>query len=49
MVQANQKTEDTYSEAETETRREATLKKLLSTPPKPRKSSKVKGKESQPK
>tara|TARA_R110000824_G_scaffold11585_6_gene50733 strand:+ start:2939 stop:3091 length:153 start_codon:yes stop_codon:yes gene_type:complete len=41
--------DDTYSEAETEARREATLKILLSTPPKPRDISKGKGEESQEK
>jgi len=49
MTKPNQKTDDAYSEAEADARREATLKKLLSTPPKPRKYSKAKGKESQPK
>ena len=39
--------EVSYSEAETVARREAALKKnLLSTPPKPHKASKGKGKES---
>jgi len=38
----DQKEDDTYSEAETEARREATLKKLLSTPPKPLKTVKKK-------
>jgi len=32
---------ETYSKAETEARREATLKKLLSTPPKPRKAGRA--------
>lgn len=41
-----QKQDDTYSEAETEARREATLKTLLATPPKPHKASKGKGRES---
>lgn len=48
MTNTNQK-DDTYSEAETEARRKATLKTLLSTPPKPRNTSKGKGKESQSK
>jgi hypothetical protein len=39
MTNSDQKNE-TYSEAETEARREATLKKLLSTPPKPHKTKK---------
>jgi len=43
------KKDETYSEAETEARREATLKKLLSTPPKPRNTSKGTGKESRKK
>jgi len=33
------KESDTYSEAETEARREATLKQLLATPPKPHKNT----------
>jgi hypothetical protein len=37
MTLPNQK-DDTYSEAETDARREATLKNLLSTPPQPRKA-----------
>tara|TARA_R110002050_G_scaffold273199_1_gene417245 strand:+ start:118 stop:390 length:273 start_codon:yes stop_codon:yes gene_type:complete len=41
--------DDTYPEPEVEARREATLKTLLSTPPKPLDTSKGKGKESQSK
>jgi len=43
------KQDETYSEAETEARREAALKKLLATPPKPHKGSNKKAKESQSK
>ena len=46
---ANTKEEETYSEAETEARREAALKQLLAMPPKPHKASKAKGKESRKK
>lgn len=38
--------DDTYSEAETDARREAALKRILTTPPKPRTPSQAKGKES---
>ena len=38
MTKPDQKEDDTYSEAETDARREAVLKNILSTPPKPRKS-----------
>ena len=38
--------EETYSEAETEARREAALKRMLATPPKPHTASKGKRKES---
>jgi len=48
MPKTNQKSE-TYSEAETEARREAALKRMLATPHKPHKDSKVKGRESQSK
>jgi hypothetical protein len=41
--------DDTYSEAETDVRREAILKRVLATPPKQHKPSKVKGRESQSK
>lgn len=41
--------DETYSETETEARREAALKRLLATPPKPHKASKGKGKESRKK
>lgn len=37
---------DTYSEVETDARREAILTRVLATPPKPQKASKVKGRES---
>lgn len=37
---------DTYSEAETEARREAALKRMLATPHKPRKASGKRRKES---
>ncbi len=40
---------ETYSEAETEARREAALKQLLATPHKPHKVSKGRGKESRKK
>ncbi len=40
------KTDETYTETETEARREATLKQLLATPPKPHKTKRGKGKES---
>jgi len=43
MKNSDQK-DETYSEAETEARREATLKKLLETPPKPHKAKKRKPK-----
>lgn len=43
------KPEDTYSEAETVARREATLRTLLATPPKPHGDSKPKVKKSQEK
>lgn len=46
---ANPNQSDTYSEAETDARREATLKRMLATPPKPHKASKVGRRESQPK
>lgn len=48
MTDTNHKN-DTYSEAETEARREAALKNLLATPPKPHKASKKGGKESRQK
>ncbi|WP_425230026.1 hypothetical protein [Sphingomonas sp.] len=41
--------EETYSEAETDARREAILKAVLATRPKPHKASKAKGRESQSK
>jgi hypothetical protein len=37
MSDTNQKQDDTYSEAETAARAEATLKRMLATPPKPHK------------
>jgi hypothetical protein len=40
---------DTYSEAETEARREAALKRMLATPHKPHKASRGKRQESQSK
>ncbi len=41
--------DETYSEAETEARAKATLKRMLATPHRPHKDSKVGGRESQPK
>ena len=46
MSKPNQKTDDTYSKAETEARREAALKRMLATPHKPHRTSKGKRKES---
>jgi len=40
MTKPDQKEDDTYTEAETDARREAVLKNILSTPPKPLKDSK---------
>ncbi len=41
--------QDTYSEEETERRREAILKRMLNTPPQPRKGSKPKADAGKPK
>jgi hypothetical protein len=41
--------EETYSEAETEARREAALRNMFATPHKPRRDSKKDGKESRTK
>lgn len=49
MPGAKQKQDDTYTDAETAVRREALLKKVLATPPKPHEPSKDKAKESRPK
>jgi hypothetical protein len=38
MANTDQKTDETYSEAETATRAEATLKRMLATPHKPHKA-----------
>ena len=46
MPNADQKQDDTYSEAETAARAEATLKRMLATPHKPHSASKGKRKES---
>ncbi|MFC4290975.1 hypothetical protein ACFOWX_00915 [Sphingorhabdus arenilitoris] len=45
MTDTDQK-DETYTEAETEARREAALKRMLATPHKPHKASKGKRKES---
>jgi hypothetical protein len=45
----NQSKDETYSEAETEARREAALRNMLATPHKPHKASKKGGKESREK
>lgn len=49
MTDTDQKKEDTYPEAETAARAEATLKRMLTTPPKPHKASKIGRRESQSK
>lgn len=49
MRDNNPKPDDTYSEAETAARAEAALKRMLATPPKPHKDSKVGRRESQSK
>ena len=46
MKNPNEKRTETYSEAETEARREAALKKLLATPHKPLKAKSKKRRES---
>jgi len=48
MSNTDQKLDDTYSEAETKARAEAALKRMLATPHKPHKDSKVGSRESQP-
>lgn len=49
MCADQKENDDAYSEAETDSRREALLKKVLATPPKPHEPSKAKRGESQPK
>ena len=49
MKTANQKETESYSEAETEARREAALKTMFATPHKPHVASKKGGKESRAK
>jgi len=46
MSKADQKQNETYSEAEAKAREEANLKRLLATPPKPHIATKGKRKES---
>lgn len=41
MTSTNQKQDDTYSDKETAARADAALKRMLATPPKPHKDSKV--------
>lgn len=41
MPNTDQKQDDTYSETETAARAEAALKRMLATPPKPHKDSKL--------
>lgn len=45
MTPRDPETKDDFSEVETKARAEAVLKRMLATPPKPHKASKVKGRE----
>jgi hypothetical protein len=47
MSRSNQDEGETYSEAETEARREATLRRMLATPHKPHKAKREEGRDKQ--